>query len=165
MSDNVSITAGSGTTIATDDIGSGVQVQRVKPVWGADGTGTDAQVAQPLPVQATIESSQMSNVGTIVTPKFASISDSASGQTAIVAADATRKIRVTAYVLVADAAVTAKFQNGSTDVTGPMSLAANGGVVAPFNPAGWFETAANTALNLNLGAAVGVRGHLTYLLI
>lgn len=37
MADNVAITAGSGTTIATDDIGSGVQAQRIKVVLGADG--------------------------------------------------------------------------------------------------------------------------------
>jgi hypothetical protein len=53
MADNVAITAGSGTTIAADDIGAGVLAQRVKPVWGPDGTGNDIDVAtgKPLPVQ------------------------------------------------------------------------------------------------------------------
>jgi hypothetical protein len=53
MVDNVAITAGSGTTIAADDIGSGILAQRVKPVWGPDGTGNDIDVAtgKPLPVQ------------------------------------------------------------------------------------------------------------------
>ncbi len=37
MADNVAITAGSGTTIATDDV-SGVQHQRVKLVTSADGS-------------------------------------------------------------------------------------------------------------------------------
>jgi hypothetical protein len=41
MADNVAITAGSGTTIAADDIG-GVLHQRVKLALGADGTGVDA---------------------------------------------------------------------------------------------------------------------------
>jgi hypothetical protein len=52
MADNVAITAGSGTTIAADDI-SGVLVQRVKTTWGPDGTMNDADVAtgKPLPVQ------------------------------------------------------------------------------------------------------------------
>jgi hypothetical protein len=40
MADNVAITAGTGTSIATDDIG-GVQYQRVKPQLGADGSATD----------------------------------------------------------------------------------------------------------------------------
>ncbi len=53
MADNVAITAGSGTTIAADDVGSGVLHQRVKVTWGPDGTGNDADVAsgKPLPIQ------------------------------------------------------------------------------------------------------------------
>lgn len=52
MVDNVAITAGTGTTIGTDDVG-GVQIQRVKATWGPDGTANDADVAtgKPLPVQ------------------------------------------------------------------------------------------------------------------
>jgi hypothetical protein len=49
MADNVAITAGSGTTIATDDVG-GAQYQRVKVVWGADGSVNDTSAAAPLPV-------------------------------------------------------------------------------------------------------------------
>lgn len=161
MADNATLPA-TGSVVAADDIGSGVLVQRVKPVWGADGTGTDTQVAQPLPVQTTIESTQMSNAGTIVTPKFASISAASSGDNSIVAAVTSKKIRVLSYVIVADAAVAAKFRNGTTDVMGAASLSANGGIAAPFNPAGHFETSITTALNLNLASAVGVRGHLTY---
>jgi hypothetical protein len=41
MADNVAITAGSGTSIATDDI-AGVQYQRTKLSLGADGTAVDA---------------------------------------------------------------------------------------------------------------------------
>jgi len=52
MADNVPITAGSGTTIATDDVGGGVQVQRVKVTFGADGTATDANSTTPLPAAA-----------------------------------------------------------------------------------------------------------------
>lgn len=40
MADNVAITPGAGVTVATDDVG-GVQYQRVKAVFGADGTATD----------------------------------------------------------------------------------------------------------------------------
>jgi hypothetical protein len=53
MADNVAITAGSGTTIAADDVGAGVLVQRVKATWGPDGTANDTDVAtgKPLPTQ------------------------------------------------------------------------------------------------------------------
>lgn len=49
MADNVQITAGSGTSIATDDVG-GIQYQRVKAAYGADGVGTDVKGSTPLPV-------------------------------------------------------------------------------------------------------------------
>ena len=49
MADNVSITAGSGTSIAADDISS-VWYQRVKLSIGADGTAVDASAAAPVPV-------------------------------------------------------------------------------------------------------------------
>lgn len=53
MADNIAVTPGSGATIGADDIGGGVLAQRVKPVWGPDGTGNDVDVAsgKPLPVQ------------------------------------------------------------------------------------------------------------------
>src|SRR4051812_17972084 len=52
MADNVAITAGSGTTLAADDIG-GVLTPRVKVQWGPDGTVNDADTAsgKPLPAQ------------------------------------------------------------------------------------------------------------------
>lgn len=49
MADNVSITAGSGTTIAADDI-AGVLHQRVKLSQGADGSATDVSSTAPLNV-------------------------------------------------------------------------------------------------------------------
>lgn len=52
MADNVAITAGSGTTIAADDVG-GVLFQRMKQTWGADGVATDTSASAPLPVQIT----------------------------------------------------------------------------------------------------------------
>src|SRR5258706_600299 len=53
MSDNVAITAGTGTTIGADDVGGGVLHQRVKATWGPDGTGNDTDIAtgKPMPVQ------------------------------------------------------------------------------------------------------------------
>lgn len=49
MADNLSITQGSGTTIAADDI-AGVLYQRVKATHGADGSATDVSSASPMPV-------------------------------------------------------------------------------------------------------------------
>lgn len=49
MADNVAITAGSGTNIATDDVG-GVHYQRVKVATGADGAAADVSSTAPFPV-------------------------------------------------------------------------------------------------------------------
>ena len=100
---------------------------------------------------------------------FAVIDVSASGDNTIVAADATKKIKVLGYSLVADAAVAARWKSGAgTNISGAMSFAANGGISdgngnSPATQ--WlFETAVNQALVLNLGGAVGGRGRLTYFL-
>jgi hypothetical protein len=52
MADNVEITAGTGTTVAADEI-AGVKHQRVKVEWGADGTANDTSAANPMPVVQT----------------------------------------------------------------------------------------------------------------
>jgi hypothetical protein len=51
LADNVAITAGSGTTIAADEIG-GVHHQRVKLGWGADGSYGDTSATNRLPTTA-----------------------------------------------------------------------------------------------------------------
>lgn len=52
MADNIAITAGSGTSIATDDVG-GAHYQYVKTAFGADGTATLTSTSNPLPVSIT----------------------------------------------------------------------------------------------------------------
>ena len=97
---------------------------------------------------------------------FALVDNAASGDNTIVVADATRKIKVQSYVIVADAAVVARWKSGAgTSLSGAMSLAANGGVAAASAAGTWLlETAVNQALVLNLGAAIGARGHVAYFL-
>jgi hypothetical protein len=165
MADNFIANPGSGgSTFAADDITS-VLYPRVKISWGADGSATDASVAAPMPTQASTESSQMTAAGTVVTPKFATISASSSGNNTLVSAVSSKKIRVLALWLTSNGTVNAKFQDGAggTDKTGLAYLVVNTGMVLPFNPAGWFETTANTLLNLNLSASVAVGGSLTYI--
>lgn len=96
--------------------------------------------------------------------KHAVIATAAAGATQLVAAVVGKRIRVLGYTLVAAAAVTAKFQSATNDLTGALPLAANGGASptgAPQVPL--FETNVGEALNVNLGGAVAVAGHLTYM--
>lgn len=165
MADNFVANSGSGgSTFAADDISS-VFYPRVKISWGADGSATDASVAAPMPVQASLESNQMTAGGTVVTPKFAIIDAATSGDNTLVAAVTAKKIRVLAAFLVSAGTVNTRFESGAggTALTGQMNLVANTGFVLPFNPAGWFETASNTLLNLELSAAISVDGCLTYI--
>src|SRR5439155_24458160 len=88
---------------------------------------------------------------------FAAIDVTTSGDNTIVAADASNKIKVLQYVIVADAAVTARWKSGAgTNLSGAMSFAANGGAASSAGAGIWImETAVNQALVLNLGSAVG----------
>jgi len=83
------------------------------------------------------------------------VNPSTATDTAVVAAAGTNAtIRVHAVAVVAAGANSVYFKSASTAICGTMALAANGGFVLPYNPEGWFVTAANEALNLTTSAAV-----------
>lgn len=99
MADNVAITAGSGTTIAADDIGAGLLVQRVKPMHGADGSGTDVSAASPMPVIA--------GVSTVVSRShIIADSDGAQSDAALITCTSPTQIVVTQLSAKADASNT-----------------------------------------------------------
>ena len=96
--------------------------------------------------------------------RFAKISLTATGD--LVAADAKRKIRVLSYMLVCSAALTVNFESATTDISGPMELAANGGVSFGGSLGGpAFETARGEKLALTIAGSGNVRGHLCYVLV
>lgn len=101
------------------------------------------------------------------TIKWAKIDHAANGDNTIIAAVATKKIKVIGLFLVANAAVNVKIKNGAgTDLTGALAMDAQGaGFVLPISgtpDVTWFETSVNTALIINLSAAVQVSGSITY---
>ena len=104
---------------------------------------------------------------TALTPTFAPITASASGVTTVVAAVASKKIRILGGFIVCTSAVSVNFQSHTTTTTktGTMPFGANGGVAIPFSPVGWFETVAGEALDINLGGAVAVGGQLVYVTV
>lgn len=77
-------------------------------------------------------------------------------------------VRVFALTLVATAAVSLYFTSDAAGSvifggsTHKIALAANSGFVLPFNPAGWFQTAANHDVIMNLSGAVAVSGGIVY---
>lgn len=141
--------------------------------WPGDGTnGAKVQVATAPVVGRTGDSISVAHMGdklmhnlTAVDPVPLAVAAGSSGNNTLLAAQgASNKIKVHQAILVANADVVVRFQSGAggTALTGQMSLAAKSGFVLPFSPVGWFVTAANTLLNLELGGTVGVNGVLLY---
>jgi hypothetical protein len=108
----------------------------------------------------------MTSYDTAVIVKRAVIDKAGSGDNELVAAVTGKKIRVlAAFFTMTGTAVTIRFESGAggTALTGQMTPAQGQTVVLPYNPHGWFETAAATALNLELGGAQSVDGGLVYI--
>jgi len=101
------------------------------------------------------------------TVKFATIATDGADADDVVAAVASKKIKVLGYVVYCSAATDITWEDGDgTDISGTINLVANGnlGVVAPVNPIGYFETpVANKSLALLKSGAVDCDGHLTYI--
>jgi hypothetical protein len=96
---------------------------------------------------------------------FASIDIATSGDQQIVAADATKKIKVVSYTMVAEGTVAVRWRSATNNKSGAIPLVANSGIAISEKAGNWLlETAVNEALNLNLSASIGVRGHLSYFL-
>ncbi len=97
-------------------------------------------------------------VPTVRTVQRSSITASAAGATEVVPAQgAGVRIRVLAVFVASSSAIGVKFQSAATDISGLSALSATGGFVMPETQHGWFQTAANEALNVNLsGAATSV---------
>lgn len=191
MADNVAITAGTGTTIGTDEVtigGVSQHVQRVKLVDGTDGgtgliggdatNGLDVDVTR-LPalvagtaligqVSASDETSTVYNGTTALTPKFAAIAAASSGNNTLLAAVTGKKIRVLQMMLMAAGTVNVYITSGAGGTvifggsTNKINLVASTGFVLPYSPVGWFETASATLLNINLSAAIAVSGGFVY---
>lgn len=102
-------------------------------------------------------------------PSYAVISRASSGE--VVAAVAGKRIRVVSYVMVAAGAVTVRIDSATTPISGVMSLITGTPLVVPHAPEGvagqkgYMQTAQGEALNLTLGGAVQVSGHLVYELV
>lgn len=94
---------------------------------------------------------------------YKSISVAGSGNNTLVSGVAGHVYQVVNYVIVAAGAVNVKWISGTTDISGVMNLAANGGASASGERlAPLMETIAGDALILNLSGAIQVSGHMNY---
>jgi len=132
---------------------------------GAD-TLRAASATKPLPVQAPAAARTTHSISvahqtdaitsglTALTPKFFSATiTSSSTDSSLVAAVASRKIRVLSLaVQCAATATTILFESSTTTRIHRVPAGANGGQVLPFNPVGWFESAVGASLTCTTSA-------------
>ena len=99
--------------------------------------------------------------------QFAKIDLAAATGTLVAAQAAGVKIRVVGLFLVNTTGQTLTFKSGAggTALTGAMALAANGVLALPFNPVGWFETAAAALLELALSVGTQVSGAIAWVAV
>ena len=96
---------------------------------------------------------------------FASFSNASAADNEVVAANATKKIRVLSYTInAAGGAQTITWKTATTALSGAMDVVDNGTIHAACLH-GLMETVANEALNLANSAATLTAGHITYVLI
>lgn len=129
------------------------------------GAATPAGTALIGKVSSGTDSSAIYNGTTALTPKFAKLAASASGDTTLVAAVTSKKLRVLNYTVSANGAVNVKFKSATAgDITALKYFdAAGAGAAAPYSPVGHFETTAGEALVINLSAAIAVGVDVTYI--
>ena len=148
--------------------------QSVIPVSDNSGSLTVDQARTSSSIEASLSTDAIMAAGTALTPKFAKISCSTSGENTLVAAVTSKKIRVLSLALtVVGTALSIYFKDGAAgtaifaDGTNPIPLdktgaTGAGGLVLGFNPTGWMQSASGAALILNLSTAQAVAGALTY---
>lgn len=174
MADGIAVTAGTGTTVATDDCGVSGHVQIIKLAFGANGdativgadaNGLDVDVVRAPAAARTTDSiaaahqtDAIMNGLTALTPKFAKANVAASGtDTAVVVAVTSKKIRVLSFRLHAGSTATnitfnTKPAGAGTAISELFALGANGGRAEAFNPCGHFETASGEGLSTTTGS-------------
>lgn len=151
-----------GTVAATQsgtwNVGTVTTVSTVSSV-----TTLPARTATADAVTAKLATDTIQNGLTALTPKFATIAASSSGNTTVVTAVTSKKIRVLRFTLISNGSVNVKFRSSTGgDITGSMPTQQYSGTGAAFCPVGVFETVAGETLQINLDSAVSVGGFLTY---
>ena len=169
MADNIAVTAGSGTTIAADDIG-GVLHQRVKISQGADGSATDVSSAAPLQVSLANHAANATAVKTdssATTQPVSMATNTPVGNVAHDAADSGAPIKTGGRAV--NAEITAVANNDRVDsvhdLTGKQ-------IVLPYaNPENFVSGAITSAMtgttstSLVAAPAAGLRNYITTIVV
>lgn len=155
MANDVAITAGVGTAVATDEIG-GRHYQIVKQAYGIEDSATMVSPATPFPVLPGLK----------LTEQYTrlALSFAGAGDNAIVAAVAAQFVRIYGIMFTCAGSVSVKLgEGGPTYWTGAMTFGAGGGMVLmPQGEPLFITSAVNKSFLINLSAAVQVSGVIWY---
>ena len=169
MADNITITQGSGTPVATDDI-DGVQYQRVKIAQGADGVGVDVSSAAPLQVSLANHAANATAVktdGSAVTQPVSIATNTPVGNIAHDSADSGAPLKVGGRARSSE--ITAVANDDRTDSVHDL---AGKQVVMPYaNNENFVSGAVTTAMtgttstSLVAAAGAGLRNYITTIIV
>ena len=149
---------------------SGTQDVNVTNVLSATGvvvasvtTGT-MDIANVPNVHAYPQTDILYNATTGLTPKFAVIDSSTSGDNVIITSVGGKKLRVLqfGYVVAGDMVVRFESSEGGTAMSGQMEHKEGSGMNSGYNPFGHFETTAGHSLNIELSTAISIDGYVVY---
>lgn len=155
MADDVAISAGVGTTIATDEI-AGRHYQLVKLAFGIADAAALVSGANPFPMQPGLKLTEQCT--------RALFSFSVAGDNQVVAADAANKVRIYGLVFTCASPVAVKLgEGGPTYWTGAMTFGPGGGLFLSQQGEPHFVTSAiNKSFLINLSAVVVCSGVVWY---
>lgn len=158
------------TTLSGAVTGNRMQVDvvtSVNPSGAATAVNQGTEITHLSQIEAQEERNGTEPGATVISYGRAVINAAASGDNTIVAAQAAgQRIRVLSYALMAGGTVNATWKSGvGTSISGALPLVVNTGVSSGYDPMGHLETAAATALILNLSAAIQVSGHVHYAVV
>jgi hypothetical protein len=163
------VTVGSALPAGTNNIGD-VDVLTLPALpTGTNNIGDVDVLTQPAraattdSITAKLATDKIQDGLTALTPKFAFLDATASGNTQVVAAVTSKKIRVLRFALSNDTAVNAYFKSATAgQISSTKRLGANSAHAAAFSPVGHFETTAGEALQINLSGASNVGVDVVY---
>lgn len=158
MADNVSITQGAGTTLATDEVG-GVHYQIIKVAAGALDSIAIVSTTNPFPVRLYHGRTILEGV----------INTSVAGDNTLATPSTGNKIKLVSMTFICNSGNNIQFKSGTVGETGQsnksgiMNFTANGGMDSHGRVDEWlFTTATNKSLVINLSSASQVSGWYTF---
>lgn len=162
-----------GIDQTTPGVTNAIYVSGGTSTVNVNGTATVASISQPArsktgdSITAALDTASIQNGTTSLTPKYAKGSVAASQtDAAVIAAVTSKKLRVLGYSMMANGAVTGTLNSKPAGAGSAISMShpfpANGGISAPFNPVGHFETVAGEGLSLTTTSGGTVFYQLTY---